>query len=532
MRAERGQRVGRNEPCPCGNGKKYKHCHGDPARTEPFLRPGFEEEIRRVMAENEAAEARRTAQQGQGRPIISLETPQHRLIAVGNQMHWGNWKTFFDFLTPYLITVLGAEWGNAELAKPLVDRHPILKWYDALCTIQRRNIKEPGKIQAMRMTGATALWYGLAYSLYLLRHNAEVQARLVRRLKHPDQFQGAYYETLVAGWFILAGFELELEDAADGSGTHVEFTATSKSTGKMFSVEAKGRGPNKGHLDVGNQLVKALRKTAAHPRIVLIDVNVPHDPQRTAEDWRRSVASSVRGRESILIDGQPAPPAYVLVTNHPFAYDLEGSETPQVVVAEGFNIADFGGSVGYPNYVKAFKAQQRHIDLFRLAKAIAHFTIPTTFDGEVPEIAFGQAERKWKIGERYDLGGQGTGTLMAASVAEERKEVMLTFQTDTAGVAMARVPMTDAELSAYRSHPETFFGVIRPVGSLKSEMDLFEWFHDSLKDSTRAQHLAFFKDSPELARLSALSDEDLLLERCQSMTYAVALKPTPARSSG
>ena len=21
-------RVGRNEPCPCGSGKKYKHCHG------------------------------------------------------------------------------------------------------------------------------------------------------------------------------------------------------------------------------------------------------------------------------------------------------------------------------------------------------------------------------------------------------------------------------------------------------------------------------------------------------------------------
>ncbi|WP_243050976.1 SEC-C metal-binding domain-containing protein, partial [Dyella sp. RRB7] len=23
-----GPRVGRNDPCPCGSGKKYKHCHG------------------------------------------------------------------------------------------------------------------------------------------------------------------------------------------------------------------------------------------------------------------------------------------------------------------------------------------------------------------------------------------------------------------------------------------------------------------------------------------------------------------------
>jgi len=23
-----GQKIGRNDPCPCGNGKKYKKCHG------------------------------------------------------------------------------------------------------------------------------------------------------------------------------------------------------------------------------------------------------------------------------------------------------------------------------------------------------------------------------------------------------------------------------------------------------------------------------------------------------------------------
>ncbi|MYC36478.1 MAG: hypothetical protein F4X66_06145 [Chloroflexi bacterium] len=27
MRAERGK-IGRNEKCPCGSGKKYKRCHG------------------------------------------------------------------------------------------------------------------------------------------------------------------------------------------------------------------------------------------------------------------------------------------------------------------------------------------------------------------------------------------------------------------------------------------------------------------------------------------------------------------------
>lgn len=28
-------KVGRNEPCPCGSGKKYKHCHGGPGAGDP-----------------------------------------------------------------------------------------------------------------------------------------------------------------------------------------------------------------------------------------------------------------------------------------------------------------------------------------------------------------------------------------------------------------------------------------------------------------------------------------------------------------
>jgi preprotein translocase subunit SecA len=30
-----GDKIGRNEPCPCGSGKKYKRCHGAPG-AEPL----------------------------------------------------------------------------------------------------------------------------------------------------------------------------------------------------------------------------------------------------------------------------------------------------------------------------------------------------------------------------------------------------------------------------------------------------------------------------------------------------------------
>jgi hypothetical protein len=31
------EKVGRNDPCPCGSGKKYKLCHGKATVTPPVL---------------------------------------------------------------------------------------------------------------------------------------------------------------------------------------------------------------------------------------------------------------------------------------------------------------------------------------------------------------------------------------------------------------------------------------------------------------------------------------------------------------
>jgi uncharacterized protein YecA (UPF0149 family) len=34
IRVERPLKVGRNEPCPCGSGRKWKRCCGDPSRVQ------------------------------------------------------------------------------------------------------------------------------------------------------------------------------------------------------------------------------------------------------------------------------------------------------------------------------------------------------------------------------------------------------------------------------------------------------------------------------------------------------------------
>ncbi len=168
----------------------------------------------------------------------------HQMVAVGNTVHFSKtWKTFPDFLSDYIKTKMGPEWGNAEIAKPLAERHPLMQWYDAYCRYQRETIKNPGEVSSAVITGVVACYLGLAYALYLLAHNVELQDRLIKRLRNVGNFQGAYYELMVASILIRAGFKLTLEDEADPATKHCEFAAVSKS-GKHYWVEAKMRSVN------------------------------------------------------------------------------------------------------------------------------------------------------------------------------------------------------------------------------------------------------------------------------------------------
>ena len=186
----RGPKIGRNDPCICGSGRKFKHCHGGMQHTLPVIlaRDKLEKEIiqqgQRLFEKHKAQELQRQKQQGLGRPIISTEHKGYRFVAVGNQLHYGKWKTFFDFLANYIKQTLGGEWGNAEIAKRLAERHPLMQWYDKICHLQAAHAKEPGALFSAPMTGAVSAYYRLAYNLYLIAHNGkDIQTRLIARLK-------------------------------------------------------------------------------------------------------------------------------------------------------------------------------------------------------------------------------------------------------------------------------------------------------------------------------------------------------------
>jgi hypothetical protein len=467
--------------------------------------------IEALSHKKKAEEVRREAFQGKGRPIISTEFNDHRFVAVGNTVHYAKadqTKTFTDFLSRYLKTVLTPVWGNSEIAKPLAERHPLMQWYDQLCRLIGKE-GQVGEIRKYPQVGLVHAYYSLAYNLYLLQHNAEVQALLIQRLKDPNSFLSALYETHVASWFILAGFKLSLEDEQDGNSTHVEFVAEAKA-GRKYSVEAKCREPNKNNWSIRYQFARAFKKVAKYPRIICIEMSIRQEVIGDQERFLEHMESQIRRREATLkVDGIPAPPAYVFISNIPHHLHLDDDGARRMLFVDGFKIPDIGARE-YPSLTEAYKARVKHADVIAVGKAFEKYTVPLTFDGEVPEFAFGQAERRFIVGDHHRLDDGTEGVLEQGFVLENEKAAYLVYATDDGRRAIHSAPLTDAELAAYKQHPETFFGKVQEVGKeVTSTLDMYEFIHESYKNVPREKILEWFAKSPDVKELEQLPIEEL-----------------------
>lgn len=519
-------KIGRNQPCRCGSGKKYKKCCGHFSKKGSDDRPprSLGPEITSVVERHRATERIREAQQGLGRPIISLKVKDQQLVAVRNRLYYSSkWKTFPDFLGDYLRQIVGAEWGNAEIAKPLKKRHPILQWYDAVCRYQQSIIKTAGEVHSAALTGVVACYLGLAYSLYLLDHNVELQDRLVRRLKNPATFQGAYYELIVANTLIRAGFTLTLEDETDGASKHCEFAAVSKRTGKKYWVEAKMRGVT-GILGKTDQdgtpdpnpishliphLNNALKKPAT---LIFIDLNTEAAfGDDCKPDWSAKAIRRLEQYEARVLTG--GVQAYVFVTNLPFHRML--NETPLIsALPFGLGMPDFNRP-GYFRLSEIYRQKQKHIDAHYIAEELPKYPcLPTTFDGGLPSEAFGRSSSRVIIGETHTLKDGMIGTVTTATVSESERQVYI---GDSRGRIFCQ-PISDEELADYRAHLEAYFGRIQSVPkTAKSRYEFFEWLMEAFKGLSRDTLLDRLAAAPNFDDLKNMNDTDLLAEYCEGL---------------
>jgi hypothetical protein len=443
---------GRNDPCFCGSGKKYKKCHGNPAPQSkaPVHLPDPALLAERALAQ----EKQREKQQGLGRPIISSATGGKRFVAVGGKvLASAKWRTFHDFLFDYLREVFGRNWLIAEAEKPEESRNPLVINFERAVNARKRSGDKSNGVVPRAATGTEAFLLDLAYSLYLLEHNAKIQATLLQRMRQRDQFDGAFYETLVAGILIRAGYSIEFENECDSTGTHCEFTATCRATGRNFSVEAKRRMEGKPHLDVGSQLHGALRKRAAYERLVFIEMNVADSMiGEGADALIARVVKVLDSRENLKYQGNPLPPAYLIVTNNPYSYH---PDTPinRWFGAHGYKIPDLKVGTQFSNLREMINSREKHREILELMESIRdHSSIPSTFEGEIPEFAFGGATSRLIIGDKYavadDTGKEVTGILRHASVIEQQKSAYCVFELPDSKNIVYSIELTDAELGA------------------------------------------------------------------------------------
>jgi uncharacterized protein YchJ len=333
-------KIGRNDPCPCGSGKKYKRC------CKP-LRGGLDSEtlarIQHQLSAKIERERRRLEDYGYVRPVISTTVKGCRIVAVGSTVYYSEkWKTVVDFLSYYAKEVLGGDWANREIeTKPLEERHPILQLYNSWCRFQQRHktVKSPGGLHHGEADGPAAAYLQLAYDLYVLGDHLKLQESLVARLKHPDQFQGARHELAVATHCIRAGFDIVHEDERDPTRQHPEFVATHKATGQVIAVEAKSRhrpgvlgfpgqpeeSPKAG---VRRVLQRALEKEIGLPYAVFVDLNLPPTEVDDVHDvpWLHELVAEVEG----LPTGEDGkhPYNFLMFTNHPEHYGAEAANKP------------------------------------------------------------------------------------------------------------------------------------------------------------------------------------------------------------
>ncbi len=149
---------------------------------------------------------------------------------------------------------------------------------------------QKGEVFSARPTGETQELIALAHDIYRLQLVKKLPAKLMKRLRSRDGFQGARYEIAVASAFARCGFDIEwLKDPAT---KHCEFVATHKTTREPIAVEAKSR-HRKGVLheigapvsdvlaDIEGLYDDALSHNPGNmPFAVFIELNLPHEPDR------------------------------------------------------------------------------------------------------------------------------------------------------------------------------------------------------------------------------------------------------------
>lgn len=331
-----------NQPCACGCGKRAKDCC-DPQKKSQKVIPfsALSPETRNLFVKAREAYNEQYQQYGHIGLPVSMVRDGHRYVSVGNTLiPFDPQKTYLDFLYEHLQTVLGRSWIHTELKKTSDEQHQIIKLYMSVGEIQRRHARKEGRLYVLDGSGPLQAWFHLAYDLHVLTHHAALNAKVLERLKHRNEYQGARYEICIAAAMIRAGFDVSHEDQQDTSSKHFEFVAMFRKTKERVAVEVKSRhragvqdfagskteNPQP-KLGIGHLLHDALKKPSVYPKIIFIDLNAPPlEGDLPNANWSKEFRNTLLNKEK---ENQGTLPASaVVLTNSPHHYADDVTPNP------------------------------------------------------------------------------------------------------------------------------------------------------------------------------------------------------------
>lgn len=506
-------KVGRNTPCPCGSGRKYKHCCGQLRSTLP---PEVSDALRIAIRKREAAEEIRRRDQGHGRHIIHSEINGARVVAVGERIYWSTkWRFFSDFLVDFL--------GQTLL--PLPPEHPVISWHSRL----REHAVGSG-VSTAPFGGHVASLLYLAYALYLIAHHDRMPEPLLKRLRRPASSLPAVYETFVAAAFALTGHSIASTETGATSQPTGEFTATSRASGKTYSVEAKRKDawthPYNGSITaafvlelqnyVRSRFRRAARKRLANP-VYWIELSIVGLDTDAFRKIRAVVQGVLREEEGHLLGGEPPDPAYVFVTSHGHLADEDTSESAVFGMLEPFRLPDFPRPGLFTDPETVLAAHDTHRDITSVIRSLSEVSrIPASFDGVAPELvrADGTIAAPLQIGDSIALpdesGAEIVGTIEDVT-SMGADEAWVIARTGEGKRQIWTVPLSPEEVAASRVHGDAVFGKSHspPPKPHADILTHYDRFRDMFADYPRESLLRQLSSHPDFASFRELQTEAL-----------------------
>lgn len=369
-----------NYPCSCGSGKKYiKCCVLKNKKSEipsevinQLSRMKFEEDKLRSMG----------IYINYVKPLIH---DGKKFWALGGRLYFNRRpeETFHEFIVEILKDTLGREWWHGEFGAQ--QKHFIILCYLHYLEWSKKNATEENRVDDNTWMGFPDGWsqslISLAFDVATLQHTNNLPEKILDRLKHKDQYQGARYEVAIAAIFARLDCEIDfLDDREDVTQKHCEFFAKHRPSGIVIAVEAKSRHrPGVIHTvgveddrknmkgDVQGLINRALKQNPGDkPFMIFIDVNSPPTPdiKPYERQWSKDI-EKVMKRKGECTQENPDPWNGIFFTNFSSHYE----KIKEASGGESFSVMSFFPKFPLPDW-----------DFLRMLNdAMAHY-------GQVPNI--------------------------------------------------------------------------------------------------------------------------------------------------